>query len=85
MKISRDSLSRRKEHTGYRVIPVHSLLLLVMALLIALGLIGLDVAAGEEKYREYIWVPILLVSFSSVLFILAAARIVRHRRTDSSR
>lgn len=83
MNISRDPLFRRKEQPLYLVVPVYALFFLVTAALIALGVIGIEVAAGEQRYREHIWVPVLLVISASVLFFGAAARLIRRRNSES--
>lgn len=82
MKISRETLFRRKQQPLYRV-PVYALFFLVTAALIALGVIGIEVAAGDERYRDYIWVPALLVFSGSVLFFGTAARLIRHKKSES--
>ncbi len=74
---------RRKEQPLYLVVPLYALFFLVTAALIALGVTGIEVAAGDERYREHIWVPVLLVISASVLFFGAAARLIRRRKSES--
>lgn len=74
---------RKKDQPLYRVVPLYTIFFLVTAALIALGVIGIELAAGDQRYREHIWVPVLLVFSASVLFIGAAARLIKRRKSES--
>ncbi|MCF8093997.1 MAG: hypothetical protein K9J79_01415 [Desulfobacteraceae bacterium] len=84
MQTYKDPLFRKKEAPWYRSVPVYMLFSLIFGAVTSMGIIGIDVAAGHEQYRGYVWVPAVLVFFAAFLLGLALIRVIKRKRGDSS-
>ena len=56
--------------------PACHVVIAFMAMVFLFGLVGISIAHGTLAYREYIWVPILLVLFSLGTCVSTAARLI---------
>ena len=79
MQIHKAHLFRSEVPPWYRSAPVCLFAALVLAGLIVFGIIGIQVAIRQPGYRDFIWVPLLLVICSGYLFIVICLRLARRR------
>ncbi|MCF8037073.1 MAG: hypothetical protein K9K62_09395 [Desulfobacteraceae bacterium] len=77
MQINKTHLFRSEAPPWYRSTPILLLAALVLAALIGLGAIGVQVAIRQPVYRDFMWVPLLLVFCSGYLFIAVCLRLAR--------
>lgn len=85
MQVSKNPWFRREEPPWYRKALVYLFVFLVLPVVIFLGVVGIDVAAGEKQYREYLWLPGLLVFCAVLLFSAAVLRLIRRKKAGSER
>ena len=79
MQINKAHLFRSEAPSWYRSMPIFLLAALVLAALIVLGAIGVQVAIRQPDYRDYMWLPLLLVLCSGYLFIAVCLRLARRK------
>ena len=75
MHINKTHLFRSEAPPWYRSTALFLLAALVLATLIGLGAIGVQVAIRQPMYRDFMWVPLLLVFCSGYLFIVVCLRL----------
>ena len=56
---------------------VYSLTITFMLLALLFGLVGISVTREIEQYRDYVWVPVVLVILSTGVMISAIIRLIR--------
>ncbi|MFW6271989.1 MAG: hypothetical protein ACOC1Q_02985 [Desulfosalsimonas sp.] len=85
MQVSKNPWFRREEQPWYRKALMYVFVFLILPAVIFLGVVGIDVAAGEKQYREHLWLPGLLVFCAVLLFSAAILRLIRRKKADSER
>lgn len=62
-----------------------SIIIIIMLLVFLFGITGIFVAQENAQYRAYIWVPILIVCLSLVVFLSELIRFIKHYIDRTSR
>lgn len=83
MQINKTHLFRSEAPPWYRSAPICLLAALVLAALIVLGIIGIQVAIRQSEYRDFMWVPLLLVLCSGYLFVVICLRLARRKSSGA--
>lgn len=85
MKIDKTPFFRKKIYPWYDSNGMCILTMFVMVLAAAFSVIGWMVGHQNVQYRGYVWVPILLLVLSLVVFVSTAVRLIdRISRRDSN-
>lgn len=86
MQVSKTFWFRREDLPWYRRVAVYIFVFLFLPAVIFLGIVGIEVAVENEDYKNYLWVPSLLVFCGLMLFIAAILKLViRRKRSDAKR
>ena len=70
-------VSRKTANPWYQSKMVYGLTITFMLLALLFGLVGISVTREIEQYRDYVWVPIVLVVLSTGVMISAMIRLIR--------
>ena len=68
---------RKTANPWYQSKMVYALTITFMVLVLLFGLVGISVTREIEQYRDYVWVPIVLVVLSTGVMISAMIRLIR--------
>nr|HID58038.1 hypothetical protein [Desulfobacterales bacterium] len=77
MKLDSTSINGRSTGLWNSRNLVSAIVIVLTAFIFCFGLVGVDVALSSREYREYCWVPVLLVILSGLLLIIKITRILR--------
>ncbi len=72
------SISRKTAKPWYQSKIVYAVTIVFMLAVLLFGLVGISVTREIEQYRDYAWVPIILILLSAGVMIGAIIRLVRH-------
>jgi hypothetical protein len=70
-------VSRKAANPWYQHKMVYVFTITFMLLALLFGLVGISVTREIEQYRDYVWVPIVLVVLSTGVMISAMIRLIR--------
>ena len=68
---------RKAASPWYQSKMVYGLTITFMLLVLLFGLVGISVTREIEQYRDYVWVPVVLVILSTGVMISAIIRLIR--------
>ena len=68
---------RKAANHWYQSKMVYGLTITSMVFVLLFGLVGISVTREIEQYRDYVWVPIVLVVLSTSVMISAMIRLIR--------
>ena len=68
---------RKAANPWYQHKMVYGLTITFMLLALLFGLVGISVTREIEQYRDYVWVPVVLVVLSTGVMISAMIRLIR--------
>ena len=68
---------RKAANPWYQSKTVYGLTITFMVIVLLFGLVGISVTREIEQYRDYVWVPIVLVVLSTGVMISAIIRLIR--------
>jgi hypothetical protein len=68
---------RKTANPWYQSKLVYALTITFMVIVLLFGLVGISVTREIEQYHDYVWVPVVLVVFSTGVMISAIIRLIR--------
>ena len=85
MLSKKDPVFRKAVIPWYRSNKVYVLAIFFMLLVLLFGVTGISVAREIEDYKDYIWIPITLVTMSAIIIITVTYRLIRRYSNRTSK
>jgi hypothetical protein len=85
MPSKKDPVFRKAVIPWYRSSKIYVFAIVFMLLVFSFGIAGISVAREIETYRDYIWVPVLLVVMSAVMVTTTTYRLIKRYTTRASK
>lgn len=77
MPFDKSPVFRKPVFSWYHSKVAYGIAIAVMLLVFMFGVAGIAVSREYDQYRNYIWVPLLLVIFSGALILSTTIRLIR--------
>jgi uncharacterized membrane protein len=85
MPFKKDPVFRKAVIPWYRSSKIYVFAIFFMLLVFLFGIAGISVAQEIEAYRNYIWVPSLLVAMSAFMIVTTTYRLIKRYITRTSK
>lgn len=78
MPLKSKPIFRKVVYPFYDTETASIIIIIIMMLVILFGITGIIVAVENPEYIGYIWVPLLVVCLSLIIFVLELTRFIKH-------